>query len=139
MANTKSINVKKRLKIPSGSVWEEAVGYSRVMRVGRVVEVAGTTATDQHGQVVGKDDPMKQTKFIIEKIKTYLAQAGASLDDVVRTRMYVTNIDHWQAIGRVHGEFFKDIKPVATMVEVQKLIDPQLLVEIEMTAIIDEK
>ena len=126
------------MKISSGSKWEQEVGYSRVVRIGNIVEVAGTTAVDDKGNTVGMGDPYLQTKFIFEKIEKYLKKAGASLEDIVRTRMYVTNINQWEEIGRAHGEFFRKIKPVATMVEVSKLIDPELLVEIEVTAIIPQ-
>lgn len=124
-----------RLRISSGTAWEDVVGYSRAVRVGNVVEVAGTTAVDEHGQVVGAGDAAEQTRYILNKIKGALNSASAELSDVVRTRMFVTDISQWEAIGRVHGEFFKDIKPVATMVQVSALIDPELLVEIEATAI----
>lgn len=124
-----------RLRISSGTAWEDVVGYSRAVRVGNVVEVAGTTAVDEHGKVVGAGNPAEQTRYILNKIKAALNSAGAQLTDVVRTRMFVTDITQWEAIGRAHGEFFKDIKPVATMVQVSALIDPELLVEIEATAI----
>ncbi len=125
-----------RLHISSGTPWEDVVGYSRAVRVGNVVEVAGTTAVDDHGQVVGPGDVAEQTRFILNKIKGALNAANARLADVVRTRMFVTDISQWEAVGRVHGEFFKDIKPVATMVQVSALIDPELLVEIEATAVV---
>ncbi len=126
----------KRVNISSGTAWEEIVGYSRAVRVGAIVEVAGTTAVDEHGNVVGRDDPYRQTQFILNKIEQALAAAGASLKDVVRTRMFVTDIRQWEEIGRAHGEAFGDIRPAATMLEVQALIDPALLVEIEATAIV---
>ena len=125
-----------RLRISSGTAWEDVVGYSRAVRIGNVVEVAGTTAVDEHGMVVGAGDPAEQTRYILNKIKGALNVAGAQLSDVVRTRMFVTDIAQWEAIGRVHGEFFKGIKPVATMVQVSALIDPELLVEIEVTAVV---
>lgn len=125
----------KRQLISSGAPWEDIVGYSRAVRVGNVVEVAGTTAVDESGQVVGAADPATQTRYILQKIERALEQAGARLADVVRTRMFVTDIAQWEAIGRAHGEFFKDIKPVATLVQISALIDPELLVEIEATAI----
>lgn len=128
----------KRINISSGAKWEDIVGYSRAVRIGNIVEVAGTTAVDENGQVVGTGDPAEQTKFILSKIEKALISAGATLKDVVRTRMFVTNIADWEAIGRVHGLYFKDIKPVATMVEVKSLISPELLVEIEATAIVVE-
>ncbi len=122
-------------KISSGSPWEDVVGYSRAVRVGNIVEVAGTTAMD--GDVlVGRGDIYAQTVFVFKKIEQALQQAGASLQDVVRTRMFVTDISQWEAVGKAHGEVFKNIKPVATMVEVSRLINDDLLVEIEVTAII---
>jgi len=126
-----------RQNISSGAAWEAIVGYSRAVRMGNVVEVAGTTAVDGNGQVVGPDDPGAQTRFILQKIEKALAEAGATLNDVVRTRIFVTDISRWEAVGRAHGEFFRTIKPVATMVEVSALISPELLVEIEATAVID--
>jgi enamine deaminase RidA (YjgF/YER057c/UK114 family) len=126
----------KRVNISSGTKWEDIVGYSRAVRVGNIVEVAGTTAVDENGQVVGSGNAYKQTRFALGKIERALQTAGASLKDVVRTRMFVTNIQQWDEIGRAHGEFFRDIKPVATMVEVKALISPELLVEIEATAIL---
>ena len=128
----------KRMNISSGAQWEDIVGYSRAVRVGNIVEVAGTTAVDDKGQVVGLNDAHEQTRFILSKIEHALVQAGASLKDVVRTRMFVTDISQWEAIGKAHGAYFKDIKPVATMVEVKSLISPELLVEIEVTAVIEE-
>jgi enamine deaminase RidA (YjgF/YER057c/UK114 family) len=125
-----------RINISSGAKWEDIVGYSRAVRIGNIIEVAGTTAVDENGQVVGIDDPAEQTKFILSKIEKALTSAGASLKDVVRTRMFVTNIADWESIGKVHGQYFKDIKPAATMVEVKSLISPELLVEIEVTAIL---
>lgn len=123
-----------RLNVSSGAKWEEIVGYSRAVRVGNVVEVAGTTAVNDHGEVVGANDPYTQTKFALGKIEKALQEAGATLADVVRTRIFVTDISQWEAVGRAHGEFFRDIRPAATMVEVGGLIDPALLVEIEATA-----
>lgn len=128
----------KRINISSGSPWEDVVGYSRAVRIGNQVEVAGTTAVDENGTVIGENDAAAQTRFIFGKIEKALVQAGAAMEDIVRTRMYVTNIDDWEAVGRVHGEFFKKIKPVATLVEVSKLIDEKLLIEIEVTALIKE-
>jgi enamine deaminase RidA (YjgF/YER057c/UK114 family) len=124
-----------RQKVSSGSPWEDIVGYSRAIRVGNVVEVAGTTAMD--GDVlIGKGDIYAQTVYIFKKIEHALQQVGATLNDVVRTRMYVTHIDLWEQVGKAHGEFFASIKPVATMVEVSRLINDDLLIEIEVTAII---
>lgn len=130
--------MNKRINISSGTKWEDVVGYSRAVRIGNMIEVAGTTAVDEKGQVVGLGDPGEQAKFILSKIEKALTSAGATLNDVIRTRMFVTNIADWETIGRIHGLYFKDIKPVATMVEVKSLISPELLVEIEVTAILDE-
>ena len=125
----------ERINISSGSPWKDVVGYSRAVKVGNVIEVAGTTAMDGN-TVIGKGDVYAQAKFIFEKIDKILKQAGSSMMDVVRTRMFVINIAEWELIGKAHAEFFKDIKPVATMVEVNKLINDDLLIEIEVTAII---
>ena len=123
-------------KISSGSTWEETVGYSRAIQVGNLIEVAGTTAMDGD-TLVGKDDLYAQTVFIIRKIEKTLVELGSSLNDVIRTRMFVTNIADWEMAGKAHGEFFKDIRPVTTMVEVSSLISKDLLIEIEATAIIN--
>lgn len=125
-----------RQNISSGAKWESIVGYSRAVRVGNVVEVAGTTAVSETGDVMGFNDPYAQTIFILQKIEKALAESGATLADVVRTRMFVTDISRWEEIGRAHGEFFRDVRPAATMVEVQALIQPELLVEVEVTAVI---
>lgn len=125
-----------RQNIGSGRPWEAVVGYSRAVRVGQMICVAGTTSVDASGAVVGAGDPTAQTTQALHIIEAALAELGASMRDVVRTRIYVTNIADWEAIGRAHGEFFRDIRPAATMVEVSRLIDPALLVEIEADAII---
>ena len=125
-----------RKNISSGAVWEKTVGYSRAVRVGNQVFVAGTTSVDKDGNIVGENDAYLQTKRVLEIIAAALNEAGASLKDVVRSRMFVTNIDDWQAIGKAHGEVFGDIRPAATMLEISKLINPQMLVEIEVDAII---
>lgn len=124
-----------RKNISSGSPWEDIVGYSRAVRVGNIIEVAGTTAMDGD-TLIGKGDIYLQTVFIFKKIEKALHEAGASLTDVVRTRMFVTDIARWEDVGKAHAEFFKEIKPVATMVEVSKLINEDLLIEIEVTAIV---
>ncbi|MFA5834103.1 MAG: RidA family protein [Bacteroidota bacterium] len=130
--------MSKRINISSGAKWEDIVGYSRAVRVGNTVEVTGTVATDDSGSVVGKGNPYEQTKFILQKIERVLKQTGASLTDVVRTRMFVTDITRWEEYGKAHGEFFGTIKPCTTMVEIAKLIESDYLIEIEVSAIINE-
>ena len=124
----------ERKTYSSGAKWEDIVGYSRAVQVGNQIEVAGTVASDENG-VVAPGDMYKQAKFAIEKISKTLTTAGFSLKDVVRTRMFVTDISRWEEAGRAHGEFFKDIKPATSMIEVKGLIDPGFLIEIEVTAI----
>ncbi|GBD88645.1 putative aminoacrylate peracid reductase RutC [bacterium BMS3Abin03] len=124
----------KRICISSGAVWEDKVGYSRAVRVGNIIEVSGTTAIEGE-KVIGKGDPFLQTKTIIEKIKAALLKAGSSLEDVTMVRIYVTDINNWEEIGKALSEYFQKIKPAATLVQVSALIDPDLLVEIEAKAI----
>ncbi len=126
-----------RKNISSNTPWESIVGYSRAVRIGNHIWVAGTTASDKTGAVVAVGNAAEQTRYILQKIERALAEAGACLRDVVRTRLYVTNIADWQAVGGVHGEFFGDIRPASTMVEVSKLVDPAHLVEIEVDAFVD--
>lgn len=127
--------MQNRINISSGAVWEDMVGYSRAVRIGNIIEVSGTTSVDGD-MLIGKDDLYAQTKFILLKVEKALHEAGALITDVVRTRMYVTDISKWEEAGKAHAEFFREIKPATTMVEVSRLIHPDLLIEIEVSALI---
>ena len=128
----------ERRLVSSGTEWEPRVGYSRAVRVGPQVHVSGTTATDGDGTVVGEGDPYEQTRRAIANVEAALVEADASLADVVRTRLFVTDIDQWEAVGAAHAEAFGETRPATSMVEVSRLIDPAMLVEIEATAIVGE-
>ena len=127
-----------RINYSSGAKWEDIVGYSRAVRMGNIIEITGTVALDEHNHVIGENDAYAQSKFIIQKIEKILKKAGAGLEHVIRTRMFVTDISRWEEYGKAHGEFFGQIKPCTTMVEVKALIQPEFLIEIEATAIVGE-
>jgi enamine deaminase RidA (YjgF/YER057c/UK114 family) len=126
----------ERINYSSGAKWEDIVGYSRAVKIGNIIEVTGTVAVDDNGHVVGKGNAYEQTKFIIQKIEKVLHRAGASLHDIVRTRMFVTDISKWQEYGKAHGEHFRVIKPCTSMIEISALIDPEYMIEIEATAVL---
>lgn len=126
----------QRTNYSSGAKWEDIVGYSRAVKIGNVIEVTGTVAVDENSQLVGGDSAYEQTRYVIRKIAAVLEKAGGGLKDVVRTRIFVTDISRWEEYGKAHGEFFRDIRPCTTMLEISKLISPEYLVEIEATAII---
>jgi enamine deaminase RidA (YjgF/YER057c/UK114 family) len=128
----------QRTNYSSGVKWENIVGYSRAVKVGNVIEITGTVAVNENNELVGSNSPYKQTRFILQKIEKVLQQAGASLKDVVRTRMFVTDISLWEEYGKAHGEFFGDIKPCTSMIEIKALIAPEYLIEIEATAILTQ-
>ena len=132
------IILSNRSNYSSGTPWESIAGYSRAVRVGNIIEVAGTTAVDTEGQVVGAGDISKQTDYIFNKIRNALNDAGSKMSDVIRTRMYLTDINDWETVARVHGDIFSDIKPVSTLVEVSGLIDEELLIEIEVSAVVSD-
>jgi enamine deaminase RidA (YjgF/YER057c/UK114 family) len=123
-------------KTGSGTPWESQVGYSRGVRIGNTIEIAGTTAVDGEGNAVGKNDPYAQTVFIIRKAREAIQKLGGRLDQVTRTRIFVTDISKWEDVGKAHGEYFREIKPASTMVEVSRLVHPDLLVEVEFTAVV---
>jgi enamine deaminase RidA (YjgF/YER057c/UK114 family) len=125
-----------RTNFDSGAQWEHKVGYSRAVRMGHIIEVAGTTAVNEQGELVGRGDAYAQAMFILEKIEQTLKGLDAGMENVIRTRMYVTDISLWEAVGKAHGHFFSNIRPATTMIEVSRLINPDMLVEIEATAVL---
>lgn len=128
--------MSKRINYSSGAVWEDVVGYSRAVKVGNHIEISGTVAADENGNAIGRNDAYQQTVVVLQKIETVLKEAGASLKDVVRTRMFVTDISRFEEYAKAHGDFFSSIKPCTSMIEVKGLVAPEFLIEIEVTAII---
>lgn len=128
----------KRSNIPAGGKWDGIIGYSRAVRIGNTLEISGTTATNPEGKVEGVNDIYRQTQYILEKFKGILEGAGFRLEHTIRTRMFITDISQWEKVGRAHGEFFGVIRPATTMVEVSKLIDPEHMIEIELTAVLSD-
>jgi enamine deaminase RidA (YjgF/YER057c/UK114 family) len=126
-----------RINFSSGAIWEDIIGYSRAVKIGNTIEVTGTVAIDENNNLIGEGSAYLQTKFILQKIESVLKHAGAELKDVVRTRMFVTDISQWEEYGRAHGECFKNIKPCTSMIEVKGLISPEYLIEIEATAVVE--
>ncbi|MEO6915800.1 MAG: RidA family protein [Chitinophagaceae bacterium] len=126
----------QRINYESGAQWEENIGYSRAVKLGNFVEVSGTVAVDENNKIVGENNPYEQTKFILQKIERVLERAGATMKDVIRTRMFVTDISRFEEFGKAHGEFFREIRPCTSMMEVKALIAPEYLIEIEASAII---
>ena len=133
------ITLSDRSNYSSGAPWESIAGYSRAVRIGNIIEVAGTTAVDTEGQIVGAGDIGVQTDYVFNKISKVLNDAGSKMSDVIRTRMYLTDINDWETVARVHGDIFSDIKPVSTLVEVSGLIDEELLNEIEVSAVVSDR
>ncbi|MDF0680921.1 MAG: RidA family protein [Candidatus Nitrosocosmicus sp.] len=133
-----SITYFMRQNISTGSTWESEVGYSRLVKSGHLIFVSGTTSVDEEGNIVGLGDSYEQTKYVIQKIHMVLRKVNANLSDITRTRIFTTRIDDWRHIGRAHAEYFKEIRPVTTMIEVKRLIQPELLVEIEVDAVLTE-
>jgi len=129
--------MSNRIKYSSSTKWEPIVGYSRAIRVGKVVQISGTTATDKDGKIVGVGNVEAQTVQVLKNIQRALESVGAKLEDVVRTRIYVTDITRWEEVGKAHGSFFKEIRPTTSLIEVKRLISPEVLVEIEAEAILD--
>ena len=125
-----------RVNYSSGAKWEEIIGYSRAVRMGNIIEITGTVAVDENNNLIGGNSAYEQSKYIIQKIEKVLKRAGASLEHVIRTRMFVTDISRWEEYGKAHGEFFGEIKPCTSMIEVKGLISPEYLIEIEATAIV---